>query len=261
MFTAGPAFASIIAGLALSFAMLALMRPALPAPWRWAWQGAALHGGLWLMLHALLVVILGRPWFAMAIGLALLMLLVQVSNAKYHALREVFVFQDFEYFTDAIRHPRLYIPFLDWWKLVMIVLAVVVALTVGLWLEQAPEGRFALAGQLGEVGVFFAVGALLVAVSKGGPEMTFSPEEDVRRLGFFGILWRYARAERSLLKLSDLLPAASGVAAERPDLLVVQSESFFDPRPLYPGIRRDVLGEFDRLNSEALCHGRLKVPA
>jgi hypothetical protein len=83
----------------------------LPAPWRWAWQGVALHGGLWLIMHVLLVVVLGRPWFAMAIGLAFLMLLVQVSNAKFHSLREAFVFQDFEYFTDAIRHPRLYIRF------------------------------------------------------------------------------------------------------------------------------------------------------
>jgi hypothetical protein len=259
--TLAPTFASTLAGLALSFAMLALMRPALPAPWRWARQGTALHGGLWLMLHALLVLVLGRPWFAMTIGLAFLMLLVQVNNAKYHALREAFVFQDFEYFTDAIRHPRLYIPFLGWWKLVVIVLAVAMALTVGLWLEQAPEDRFDLAGQLGDVVVIFALGVLLAAVSKGGPEATFSPDEDMRHLGFLGSLWRYGWAERLLLKLPDLLPAASGVAAERPDLLVVQSESFFDPRPVFPGIRRDVLGEFDKLNAEAVCHGRLEVPA
>ena len=41
--------------------MLALMRPVLPAPWSWVWQGVTLHGGLWLVLHALLIVILGRP--------------------------------------------------------------------------------------------------------------------------------------------------------------------------------------------------------
>jgi hypothetical protein len=98
--------------------------------------------GYGLALHALLIVILGRPWFAMAICLAFMMLLIQVNNAKYHALREAFVFQDFEYFTDAIRHPRLYIPFLGWWKFAMIVVAVLAAVSIGLWLEAAPEIRF-----------------------------------------------------------------------------------------------------------------------
>lgn len=244
----------------LSFAITALLRPALPAPWRWAWQGVTLHAGLWVILHALLVLILGRPWFAMAIGLAFLMLLVQVSNAKFHSLREVFVFQDFEYFTDAIRHPRLYIPFLGWWKFALIVLAVVAALGIGLWLEAAPAGRFALKGQLGEAVALLLFGGLLLGVSKGGPVPAFSPDADMRRLGFLACLWRYGWAEQSPFKLSRLLPDRSS-SAERPDLLVVQSESFFDPRRLFAGIRPEILAEFDRLNGEALGYGRLSVPA
>ena len=129
-------FLASTVGLALSFAVLALLRPALPVFWRWAGQGIALHAGLWLTVHSLLLMILGRPWFSMAISLAFLMLLVQVSNAKYHSLREVFVFQDFEYFTDAIRHPRLYIPFLGWWKFAMIVVMVLSAMGIGLWLSK-----------------------------------------------------------------------------------------------------------------------------
>ncbi|MFZ5510884.1 MAG: LTA synthase family protein, partial [Pseudomonadota bacterium] len=46
-----------------------------------------------------------------------------------------------------------------------------------------------------------------------------------------------------------------------PHLVAVQSESFFDPRPLYSGIRRDILAGFDRLKSSALMHGSLSVPA
>jgi hypothetical protein len=41
----------------------------------------------------------------------------------------------------------------------------------------------------------------------------------------------------------------------------VQSESFFDPRPLFAGIRRSVLRNFDQIKAEALHHGRLGVPA
>lgn len=245
----------------MSFAVIALLRPALPAPWRWAWPGVTLHAGLWLMLHALLVLLLGRPWFAMAIGLAFLMLLVQVSNAKFHSLREPFVFQDFEYFTDAIRHPRLYIPFLGWWKFALIVVAVLAALGIGLWLEAAPDGRLALSGQLGEAVVMLIAGSVLVTLSKGGPAAVFAPDADMQQLGFLASLWRYGWAEQSPLKLPKQLPDAASLAAERPDLLVVQSESFFDPRLCFPGIRSDVLTEFDQLNAESLCHGPLLVPA
>jgi hypothetical protein len=255
-------FCRFTVGLAMSFAMVSLLQPSLPAPWRWASQGVTLHAGLWLMLHAVLVLVLGRPWFAMAIGrLAFLMLLVQVSNAKFHSLREPFVFQDFEYFTDAIRHPRLYIPFLGWWKFALIVVAVAAALAVGIWLEAAPAGRFSLDGQLGEVGLHLLIAAGLLFIFNGGPELDFDLEADPQRLGFLGCLWRYAWAEQSPMTIQNQLPDVGALAPDYPDLLVVQSESFFDPRSYFPGIRTDVLAEFDQLNAESLCHGQLRVPA
>ena len=67
-----------------------------------------LRAGLWLFAHALLTLVL-------------------VNNAKFTALSESFVFQDYEYFTDAIRHPRLYIPFLGWWKFMAAAFAFVIA--------------------------------------------------------------------------------------------------------------------------------------
>ena len=96
------AFVSVIVasltGLTLSVAIERLMmpRPILARPLA-AW---ALHGGLWLLAHALLTLILGRPWFAAAAVLAFLLMLVLVNNAKFKALREPFVFQDYEYFAE-----------------------------------------------------------------------------------------------------------------------------------------------------------------
>ncbi|MEF8723683.1 MAG: hypothetical protein V5B30_14155 [Candidatus Accumulibacter delftensis] len=58
-----------------------------------------------------LLLVLQRPFFAASALLAGMLFLVLVSNAKYHALREPFIFQDFEYFSDAFKHPRLYLPF------------------------------------------------------------------------------------------------------------------------------------------------------
>jgi hypothetical protein len=254
-------FLASTVGLALSFAMLALLRPALPVFWHWAGRGIALHAGLWLMVHSLLLMILGRPWFSMAISLAILMLLVQVSNAKYHSLREVFVFQDFEYFTDAMRHPRLYIPFLGWWKFAVIVVMVLSAMGIGLWLEASPAGRFALNGQLGDTVLVLILGVLLIGFSSRGPALLYAQDKDMQQLGFIACLWRYGWAEQVPMKLPELLPKLPELASECPDLLVVQSESFFDPRSLYRGIRPEVLAEFDRLNNEALSHGRLSVPA
>jgi hypothetical protein len=84
---------ALLIGLVSSFLLLRLFRPLLVAPWRWAWRGLVLHVAIWGAAYAALTLLLGRPWFAMAIGLAGLMLLVQVSNAKFQALREPFVFR------------------------------------------------------------------------------------------------------------------------------------------------------------------------
>jgi len=251
-----------ITGLFFSFAIIGLLRPSFPAPWRWALQGVTLHSALWFLLYASLVVLLGRPWFAMAISLAFLMLLVQVNNAKVHSLREAFVFQDFEYFTDAILHPRLYIPFLGWWKFAAILVAVALALGVGLWLEEAPEDRFLISAQLGEALILLCAGVVLLLSAKKGGGLLFLPEEDIRQLGFIAALWRYAQAEKLPVTLPpDLLCDVTSLSAEQPDFLVVQSESFFDPRQLLAGIHPSVLAEFDRLSADAACHGQLQVPA
>ncbi|MGH8744195.1 MAG: LTA synthase family protein, partial [Burkholderiales bacterium] len=65
------------------------------------------------------------------------------------------------------------------------------------------------------------------------------------------------------------LPYASQVFASSatradggfPHIVVVQSESFFDARRLYPGIHPAVLGQFDDIRKTAAQFGRLEVPA
>lgn len=260
------AFVSVLAaslvGLALSVAIERLMRPCPPLARPWAaW---ALHGGLWLSAHAALTLVLGRPWFAAATVSAFLLMLVLVNNAKFKALREPFVFQDYEYFTDAIWHPRLYIPFLGWWKFLGAAAGFVLAVAVGLWGEAAPAQRFIWTGQLGWIAVEFAGGMLLLLAGNWQRlPVSFEPETDVRAMGLLASLWRYAQEEGLQLAVAspfDFLPAGRSLG-DLPHLVAVQSESFFDPRPLYPGIRSDVLAEFDRLRTDAVAHGSLKVPA
>jgi hypothetical protein len=104
--------AAALGGAALSLGIEGLLRPASLPFWRRPLAALALHLGLWLLLFACLLLVLRRPFFAAGALLAGLLFLVLVSNAKYHSLREPFIFQDFEYFSDALKHPRLYLPFL-----------------------------------------------------------------------------------------------------------------------------------------------------
>src|SRR5690606_465424 len=46
-----------------------------------------------------------------------------------------------------------------------------------------------------------------------------------------------------------------------PDIVVIQSESFFDPRHLHPDIDRNILPNYTRLAETARYRGRLRVPA
>lgn len=251
-----------LTGLALSVVIERLLkrRPPLVRPWA-AW---GLHAGLWLTIHAAITLLLGRPWFAGAVVLALLLTLVLVNNAKVSALREPFVFQDYEYFTDAIRHPRLYIPFLGWWKFFGAAAGVISAVMVGFWGEPTPEHRFAWQGQLAASVILAGTGiSLLALASRKSLPVSFQPDRDIFNLGFIACLWRYGEEERCPLVVASpfdfIVPRNGG--EKLPHLIAVQSESFFDARSLYSGIRSDVLKEFDLLKAEAVCHGRLKVPA
>jgi hypothetical protein len=257
-----PVLFAAVGGLALSVAIERLMTPmpSISRPWG-AWS---LHGGVWLLAYGLLALLLGRPWFAAAGVSAFLLMLVLVNNAKVKALREPFVFQDYEYFTDAIRHPRLYIPFLGWGKFIVAALGFILAFAVGIFGESVPAGRFLFAGQLGGIVAMLVVGGLLLL---GGSRMSlsvsFQPERDLVALGLLASLWRYAEEGRERPAVASpfdyLVPRAD--TSDLPHLVAVQSESFFDPRPLYAGIRGDVLAEFDRIKAGAVSHGKLTVPA
>jgi hypothetical protein len=89
-----------------------LLKPPPQACWRRPVAALAIHFGLWLLFSSVLLLLLQRPVFAASSLLAGFLFVVLVSNAKVHSLHEPFIFQDFEYFSDALRHPRLYMPFL-----------------------------------------------------------------------------------------------------------------------------------------------------
>ena len=295
-----------VAGLTLTvqFERLLEPRPPLHRPAS-CWL---LHAGLWCVGFGLLYGLTARPLFSAVNVLLLWLLIVLVSNSKYHSLREPFVCADFEYFSDAVKFPRLYLPFFGFAKAAVLAVGFVVYLWAGLSFE-VPKARI-------EAVLPLVLGLGLLRLGHRPVKPSFNAEEDVLRWGLAASLWRYFWAARAKVDRAGLgspfaampMPASSrdkpaptgatpdsilenqlwersptgttpdsilenhlweracpakgpAQATPLPDLISIQSESFFDVRDLWPGVRPEVLGQFDLLARESLAHGKLQVAA
>lgn len=258
---AGP----ICAGLALSFALEHWVQPQ-PLPcWRRPLATSAIHAALWLLLFCFELVVFHRPWFAMTIVSAFQLFVVLVNNAKFHSLREPFIFQDFEYFLDALKHPRLYLPFLGTLRTVIAVASFGLAFYGGLSLEPALTAQTQLPDFFLMVATLVVFAAALLWWGSGRClPVVFAPQTDLRQLGLLTSLWRYAQEERkhhALHSAQDVPAHAPAEGAALPHLVVVQSESFFDARRLFDGIRPQVLQAFDAMKASAVSQGQVEVAA
>ncbi|MDR5757600.1 LTA synthase family protein [Caballeronia sp. LZ035] len=203
-----------------------------------------------------------RPAFSAFVAFACVAALVIVNNAKYETLREPFVFTDLSLFSQLFRHPRLYLPFLSLGKLVAIVLGIGVFVIA--FVLDAPLGH-----------PHYALLACIVALSLGACAMlpsrlplTLDPPLDHVMHGFVAVFAAYLvngmrvrtfRAMQTALDTNSF--ALANAAPHRPDVLVIQSESFFDARRLHSKIRASVLEKFDIARAEACLSGELDVPA
>ncbi|MFO1417412.1 MAG: LTA synthase family protein [Methylotetracoccus sp.] len=261
---------SSIAGLALSLAACtAIESRTLPAssPGIRISSGRAIHVGTLLVLYATLLALLQRPLCTAAVTMAMMALLVVVSNAKYRALREPFVFTDFGLFSQALRFPRLYLPFLDAVPTLAGITLFGAIGYAGFRLESPlARGTGMLQSVVAVVTMLLAGASLLRLGARASSQITCDPSTDLRRHGLLGSLWLQWRDERVAVPAvnspyrPEFLVPTSRRAASLPDLVVIQSESFFDARRLMPGIRRELLSAFDQLALTGSV-GRLSVPA
>ena len=170
----------IASALVASFAIEAIATPRPVPVWKRPASALLIHVGLCLSAFTVLLAIIGRPWCAMASMSAFLLLLILVNQAKLQSLREPFVFQDFEYFSDALRHPRLYLPFLGWGKALLAGAAFLLAVYTGFSLEASLRDRVALASFLYGVGDMAILSAGLVGLGAVRDLLpTFNPAADV----------------------------------------------------------------------------------
>ena len=211
----------------------------------------ALHAGLWLLAFMVLLALLRRPAPAAAIVLGLQLVLLVVSRAKQRVLREPLVFADLGLYAQALRHPRLYLPYLGAGRALVLVAGAAALLGAGLIFGARAEPSLAAWG-----GLFLgAVALVLCGTALGRNALALEPAEDAARFGLLATLWLY------WLEEDKPLPQVGGVflpfKGDRP-IVVVQSESFFDARRL-GRVEKDILANYDRRAAEGES-GPLAVP-
>jgi phosphoglycerol transferase MdoB-like AlkP superfamily enzyme len=251
-----------LTALVISFLPDAIALPRSAPPWKRSTMALATHVSSVATLFLLTLAVSARPLFASFVAASLTGLLAVVSNAKYTSLREPLVFTDLSLFSQLFRHPRMYLPYLS--------LANTLALCCGAGLF---AGVLALSEPLPDMPwALLLIGAaacalLNMAASRALP-LAMQPEADQLRHGFYTVFVAYLMnglrpATAKLLHTAmSRGPFSRAVEpAMQPDVIIIQSESFFDARRLGPAVRADLLANFDAACAGALQFGQLEVPA
>ncbi|MGP8474606.1 LTA synthase family protein [Burkholderia sp. PR2] len=250
---------TLAATVALSFAVDAIAVPR--APLRRPLLSSVLHILSVVFLFDAVFAVTSRPLISACAALALVGLVAAVSNAKYESLREPFVFTDLSLFSQLFSHPRLYLPFLSVGKVVAIGVGIVLVIAGFVVERPAPVGSGMLVWLT--VGLSFMLAVLVAA----RVPLTLDPDADQRRHGFFAVFVGYllnGLRPATIRRFREVVaagPFATGKPSRRPDVVVIQSESFFDARRLGEAVEPNLFTRFDQARREAVWHGEMTVPA
>jgi len=223
------------------------------------WAG---HLAVLLFIYVIELLLFQRPWFAASQLLFWQTLMLVVNRVKLAQLYEPFVYQDLHYFIDIFRHPRLYLPFFGTFRLVVALLVPSVLVYVALQLEVPLTQQWQWAQLVPSMLLLGMVmmGFAFYSYVQVSPLVGVDPTLDQAEMGMLGGFIAYAKAERHLAELAEPLESIPHGQCQ-PHLVVVQSESFFDFRRLWPAVQPACYQWFDELNSASILHGELTVPA
>jgi hypothetical protein len=244
-----------------------------------------------VVFFATVFMITYRPILSMVATIIAFSIVVVINNAKFRVLKEPLVYSDFSLLREAIRHPALYVRYIGVAKLTLCALASIAAIALGISLEPPvvqrpdPDDYFPTLIYLAIViGMIYAVtrGPLRPPLIKFLKQFgsTADPRTDMDKLSLVACLVVYfflagqppaKKKKRKRTKTShqtaEAKPALPVIAAppypdlQRPDIVVIQAESFFDARRLNQAIPRELLSHLDEICNEANYYGRLTVPA
>ena len=230
---------------------------------------------LWLLQTNLVTLVFSialfisyRPWLAGIISLAVCAVFLVVNQAKYQALKEPLVFSDIYLYLQVFTHPRLFLPFLN---LPLTLAAIIVGLTL-LYTAAVLEPAISFS-RLNFSLILLVTLIVLTSLSykiSTTISLSFDPKTDIKTLGFFNSLLIYSLQAKQLKNLQGFqftirtespYKGHAPHLTTRPDIITIQSESFFDARSLTKAIKADVLQHFDFIKNKALLSGSLQVPA
>lgn len=256
--------ALISLGLTTSFLMEGWLQSRPLLFWKRGWACNTVHTGLYFLGLGVLLLLIQRVTVAVLLLFLVQLIIVAVSNAKEKTLREPFLQCDFEYFIDAIRHPRLYLPFFGYVKAAILVLGGISLFTLLLYLRRPVTQVYESWGILVSAELLL-IGLSFLAIWIAGkrlPTMTLEPLKDMKRCGFLSFLYGYRKLETKT-GIQGKPPfewsksSLSTSVNQKLDLVSIQAESFFDPRHVFSCLKNDLLPNWDRLCSESISYGPL----
>jgi phosphoglycerol transferase MdoB-like AlkP superfamily enzyme len=190
------------------------------------------------------------------------------------------VFTDLALYTQVLRHPRFYMPFVNR-QLYYIQIECLIGLVLVFWFE--PSVAFhpwqVMALVLSVVLGYWIIGRV---------QFTLNAESDQRKFGFLSVFVAYLllglwpktfsnfraalehgpfaegqRWQQDFGTGAQANPSAGAPApdANAPDILVIQSESYFDARSISSNINSHAFVQFDQACSESVAWGQASLPA
>jgi hypothetical protein len=225
-----------------------------------------------LLGFAIIASLTARPILAGTVILSLMIGFAFVDWVKRATLLEPAVFSDLGELIELFRHPDLYLPFAGPIRVILSAIGIFILFAI-LFVYETPAWPWSPMGA-------FALPFVIVAAGWAihGPFIrqtaqlfrrlrpTGDPFRDAADLGPSAMQFTYsfiARDERPARQAEarKSRPAlVMGRSASATPVVVIQSESFFDPRRLHHGIPADIAPHFDSCRAFGIQSGRLAVP-
>ena len=238
--------------------------------WKRSYPAITIHMLLVAAVYTLALLVTQRFFFSIGICLSASIIILAVNNAKYATLREPLVFSDFFLYLQVFQHPRLYLPFLGIFPLILLSTIGIGIVLAGVVLEESSFNWFSLPTLF--LSFVLALIIYLLSKSSAKADISLKLEQDCKGLGVIVTVCIYAfKASKHRDNLDQMILKESAFSKDKisdiskenvlADIVVVQSESFFDARSLSPNILEDVLSGYDKCLISSEAFGKLNVPA